>query len=67
MGDPQLDQLSVKELLDLQAQLHTAIRAAIRARKESKANVTARIDLVPAKRDMASERDAWLAARKKGI
>ncbi len=66
MNDKQLEQMSVKELLELQASIHTAIRAKIRAINERRGSppdtvVTA----APAAVDLESERNAWLAARKK--
>ena len=61
-----LDAMSVQELTELQAQLHVAIRAAIRQRAELKAGTgQPKPEPKPAVIDLARERDAWLAARKR--
>jgi hypothetical protein len=70
MNDTQLSELSLLELLELQAQLHLAIRKAIRAQQEAKAaNQRPGRDAPEAPRslDLARERDAWLARRRSGI
>lgn len=70
MGEIELELLSVKELLDLQARIHTAIRAIIRARNERSGSGMSMAPLpvakIAEKVDLESERNAWLAARKKG-
>ena len=66
MGEIQLEQLSVKELLELQARIHSAIRAQIRARNESRGTMPAPVTPPPEKADLERERNAWLEARKKG-
>ena len=74
MDDVQLNKLSLLELQDLQAQLHIAIRAKIRAQQ---AEMAARSRGAPAPAaiaeeahapaiDLAQERDAWLAKRRAG-
>ena len=60
MDDAQLKSLTVKELLELQAEVELAIRAAIRAKREKKPAVAA----APKKIDLERERDAWLSSRK---
>ena len=66
MSDKQLEQMSVKELEELQARIHTAIRAKIRAINERRgAPPTAEVTAAPAAVDLESERNAWLAARTK--
>jgi hypothetical protein len=67
MNDIDLENLSLLELIELQEQLHTAIRAAIRAQQE--ARKSPRTTAVPAIEPMATtdltrERDAWLARRR---
>lgn len=69
MGEIELERLSVKELLELQARIHTAIRAIIRARNERVGTAPAAVpaEKVAARADLETERNAWLAARKKGM
>jgi hypothetical protein len=71
MTDAELSKLSLLQLQDLQARLHVAIRAAIRAQQEAKAAH----GIAPASQaaappapvlDLARERDAWLARRRAG-
>ena len=73
ISDAVLERLSVRELTDLQADIHTAIRAAIRRINDAKLNPGAHRfgdsrpaggPAEPAKRSLAEERDAWLAKRK---
>jgi hypothetical protein len=71
MTDAELNQLSLLQLQDLQARLHVAIRAAIRAQQEAKAahgsGATVPTAAPPAPvLDLARERDAWLARRRSG-
>ncbi len=70
MDDNELCKLSLLELQDLHAQLHLAIRAAIRAQQEAKAGKLPGAVAAPAKPvaapDLARERDAWLAQRRSG-
>jgi len=68
MNDTQLSELSLRELQHLQARLHTAIRAAIRAKQEAKtAHHRPAPPATPAPTlDLARERDAWLARRRAG-
>jgi len=70
MNDQQLSELTLLELQDLHAKIHSAIRKAIREQQEAmasrakpeRANVEANRSL-----DLAQERDAWLARRRNGI
>lgn len=68
--DSELEMMSVRDLLDLQAALQTAIRAAIRRKAEEKsasARPEAAVAAAPVQRaDLERERDAWLAARRRG-
>ena len=70
MDDKELERLSLLELQDLQAQLHVAIRAAIRAQQEAKAAqgrpAAARVEQAPPI-DLARERDVWLARKRAGL
>ena len=72
MDDVELNKLSLLELQELQAQLHVAIRAKIRAQQ---AEMAARSRGAPPEVqrethapavDLAQERDAWLARRRAG-
>jgi hypothetical protein len=70
MDDTQLEKLSLLELQDLQAQLHVAIRAAIRKQQEARAagpNAVIKPAQSPSPSlDLARERDAWLARKRSG-
>ena len=69
MHDTDLNSLSLRDLQDLQAQLHIAIRAKIRAQQEAKAhrqNPTAPTEKPNPTFDLARERDAWLARKRTG-
>ncbi len=74
MDDAQLSKLSLLELQELQVQLHTAIRAKIGAQQADMAARAGRPSVAPQKsevaatsaRDLAQERDAWLARRRAG-
>ena len=66
-----LSEMSVQELLELQARIHTAVRAAIREKNERRlmpATTSAAATAAPAKSaiNLERERDAWLASRRKG-
>ena len=66
MTEPELNlaTMSVRELSDLHAAVQSAIRAAIRKRREeSGAPMVEPANTAPTER--ASERDAWLAARRR--
>lgn len=68
--DVNLETMSVQELLDLQAQIHLAIRAQIRE-KNARLAGTAMIPAPTAaatlpRIDLERERDQWLASRRKG-
>lgn len=71
--DVNLETMSVQELLDLQAQIHLAIRAQIRE-KNARLAGTAGTAMIPApaaaaalpRIDLERERDQWLASRRKG-
>jgi hypothetical protein len=70
LNDRELEAMSVKDLLALQAELHEAIRAAIRRKNaEREARTGPQIATIPepqpAPLDLARERDAWLAARQR--
>lgn len=68
MTDTQLSELSLLELQDLQAQLHVAIRKAIRAQQEAMASRYRSPSKAPDQAadtiDLSRERDAWLARRR---
>jgi len=68
MTDTQLSELSLLELQDLQAQLHVAIRKAIRAQQEAMAAKyrpqPKTSDHAAEAIDLSRERDAWLARRR---
>ena len=71
MTDAELGKLSLLELRDLQAQIHVAIRARIRAQQARKMGVEPiAAPAAPAAQvapfDLARERDAWLAGRSGG-
>jgi hypothetical protein len=57
-----LDELSVKELLELQARIHAQVRTLIRKQNEAKAAPAPAPPTAPL--DLERERDAWLAARR---
>jgi len=57
-----LADMSVQELVALQARIHEAVRARIRERNQAKAPPPA--PPAPKSMDLAKERDAWLAARR---
>ena len=60
-----LDRLSVKELRELKDGIDLAIRAVIRARRESKAGSPAAVTPTSARIDLERERDEWIATRTK--
>lgn len=64
VNEVQLDNLSLKELQELSANIDTAIRAQIRARSEMKAKPAGFAVAAPAKVDLERERDAWIAAKR---
>lgn len=70
MNDTQLSELSLLELQDLQAQLHAAIRKAIRAQQEAMAaryrpqQIQSTVQPV-GHIDLSRDRDAWLARRRR--
>jgi len=66
MDDPHLGSLSLRELEELQAQLHIAIRARIRAQQEAKLVRQGPGPVRAPNMDLAAERDAWLARRRSG-
>jgi hypothetical protein len=60
-----LDTMSVRELMELQADIQAAVKAAIRQQNEQRAMAAA----PPAANkvvDLERERDAWLARRRAG-
>ena len=65
-----LSAMSVQELLELQARIHTAVRAAIREKNERRAlpatAAAASVTPVRSAINLERERDAWLASRRKG-
>lgn len=68
--DVNLETMSVQELLDLQAQIHLAIRAQIREKNARLAgaplmSVPTATAVLP-RIDLERERDQWLASRRKG-
>ncbi len=73
MTDTQLSELSLRELQDLQAELHVAIRKAIRAQQEAMATryrpgqPTVASPHQPKAMNLLHERDAWLARKKSGL
>jgi hypothetical protein len=70
MNDQQLSELTLLELQELHAQLHSAIRKAIREQQEAMASRRQphRSSVEPSRSvDLAKERDAWLARRRNGI
>jgi hypothetical protein len=60
----ELDKLSVKELRELKDHIELAIRAMIRQRHTSKAELASPVALAPVKVDLERERDAWMATRR---
>jgi hypothetical protein len=71
LKDETLEQMSLRELLELQETLHKAIRAEIRKKNEAMAAASrppARQEAEPrpAPVDLERERDAWLAAKRRG-
>lgn len=68
--DGELEAMSVRELLALQAAVETAIRAAIRKKNEERVALyrpaTATTAAAPEPIDIERERDRWLAARQRG-
>lgn len=72
ISDAELSKLSVRELTDLQLHIHAAIRATIRGMNEAKLrgrglpeHGLANTPATPVRRNLAEERDAWLASRKR--
>lgn len=72
ISDADLSKLSVQELTDLQTDIHAAIRAVIRGMNEAKLRGRDAPEkgllhpsAPPASRNLAEERDAWLASRKR--
>lgn len=63
--DIELEAMSVQELLELQAAIHAAVRAAIREKNARKA-APAPTPTLRTPIDLERERDAWLAARRGG-
>ncbi len=65
-----LSAMSVQDLLELQARIHTAVRAAIREKNERRAlpmsSAAAPAAPVRSAINLERERDAWLASRRKG-
>ena len=64
LADLHLDTMSTTELQELKAEVHVAIRAAIRLRSELKSKLPEPAKMTPAKVDLERERDAWIASRK---
>ena len=62
--DLQLDKLSLNELRELNENIESAIRAAIRQRSAFKAQATGPAAAAPPKVDLERERDAWIAAKR---
>lgn len=67
MDDAELNRMSLRELLELQAELHAGIRAAIRAKRLG-VPMPASAGAGPAGQslDLERERDAWLARKRSG-
>ena len=64
-SDPNPDAMTLAELLNFQAALHTAIRSAIRERQQANATpISVATQPVPTI-DLARERDEWLANRRR--
>ena len=64
-SNPNLDAMTLGELLNFQAALHTAIRCAIRQRQQASATPI-RVATHPLSTiDLAKERDEWLANRRR--
>lgn len=70
--DSELEALSLQELLELHASIHTAIRAAIREKNARLSmpvlgtSSPAPAQAARASIDLERDRDAWLAARRRG-
>lgn len=71
--DSELEAMSSLELMELHAEIHKAIRAAIREKNARLSmpmiGATPRAAAAPAARaaiDLERDRDAWLAARRRG-
>jgi len=62
--DVDLDSMSVQELLELQAAIHVAVRAAIRQKNELKGAPASAAPISKPKIDLEGERDRWLAERR---
>ena len=64
MDELLLDKLSVQELRELKDSIDAAIRAVIRARRETKAKSPGTAAPTPIRIDLERERDEWIATRR---